>query len=465
MEKNIKLIRLSLSNFKGIRNFTLTANGNNINIFGDNAVGKTTLFDAFTWLLFDKDSSNRKDFELKTISRAGDVLHNLEHEVEGILQVDGKQITLRKVFAEKWTKKRGSATSEFTGHTTDYFVDGVPVKLKEFKDRVDEIVNEDIFKLLTSPTFFNEQLKWQQRREILLQVCGDVSEDEVIASNKDLSELPAILNGRSIDNHKKVIAAKRAEINKELEKIPVRIDEAYRSMPDTNGLKQEELQREIVALKGQIEQKDAEAFRLRSGGQIVVKEKQLREIEGELIEIKNRLQADTLEKITAKRQEISRLKGEHSELQRKFNDLKWTIDRNDQKVKEYQDEAKKLRVQWFDINEEAYKERIDTNCPTCGQDLPAEQIHSAREKALANFNLSKSQRLEEVTTKGKSASSEAKRLIDESTNLVREMGFLDQQLKLKEEEIRTAETELNELQSNIADVETDVTYQAKKKKL
>jgi recombinational DNA repair ATPase RecF len=143
----VKLIKLSLKNFKGTRAFVLDARGGNVTVYGDNATGKTTLFDAFTWLLFDKDSQGRKDFEIKTLDASGQPMHGLEHEVEAVLQVDGKTVTLRKVYKEKWTKKRGSAQAEFTGHTTDYFVDGVPVKKAEYDARIASICDETVFKL------------------------------------------------------------------------------------------------------------------------------------------------------------------------------------------------------------------------------------------------------------------------------------------------------------------------------
>lgn len=460
--KTITLLRLSLRNFKGIRDFTLDTGGGNADVFGDNAAGKTTLFDAFTWLLFDKDSANRKDFEIKTLDKDGNVLHGLEHEVEGVLLVDGRQISLRKVFSEKWTKKRGSATAEFTGHTTDYYADGVPVKQKEYKDRVDEIVSEDVFKLLTSPTFFNEQLKWQERRKILLEVCGDVSDDEVIAANNALAKLPAVLNGRSIEDHRKVIAARRAEINKELEKVPVRIDEVQRSMPDTNGLDEKALQQEINALKERIDNKEAEAFRLRQGGQIAMKEKRLREIETEMLEIKNRLQAGVLEKVATKLQEVSALKGQFSELERQISDIKWTIDRNNQRIADHQAEANKLRQQWHVVNGETFEHHADTNCPTCGQALPEEQIQAAREKALADFNRSKAERLEQITAKGKASTAEANRLKEENAALSSEIEALEQQLAAKESELHAAESELNDLQAGMTDVEADHDYIAKK---
>ena len=163
-------------------------------------------------------------------------IHNLETEVEGVLSVDGKVLTLRKVFAEKWTRKRGQAQAEFTGHTTDYFVDEVPVKKKEYEERIAELIDEKLFKLLTSPTYFNEQLHWKERREMVLDVCGDLTDEEVISANDSLKKLSGILEGWKLDDYKAILAGKRKKINSELEKIPVRIDEVNRSLPDIGDI-------------------------------------------------------------------------------------------------------------------------------------------------------------------------------------------------------------------------------------
>jgi len=108
----IRLIKLKLKNFKGVKSFELYLDGGNIAIFGDNATGKTTLKDAFLWLLFDKDSQNRTDFDIKTIDpKTGKAINGLNHEVEGTLEIDGKELILRKSYYEKWTRKRGARFS------------------------------------------------------------------------------------------------------------------------------------------------------------------------------------------------------------------------------------------------------------------------------------------------------------------------------------------------------------------
>ena len=103
---NIRINSLTLQNFKGIKFLKTIPDGDNLTIYGDNATGKTTIFDAFTWLLFGKDSLGRSDFGIKTQDENGNVIHNLEHSVECELAIDNSVLVLRKIYAEKWTKKR-----------------------------------------------------------------------------------------------------------------------------------------------------------------------------------------------------------------------------------------------------------------------------------------------------------------------------------------------------------------------
>ena len=147
----IELKKIKLENFKGIKKLEIDFS-KRTDISGQNATGKTTIFDAFTWLLFDKDSTDRKSFGIKTLDSNNNEIHGLEHSVECELAVDGEILSLRKVYKEKWTKKRGEENEELTGHTTDYYRDDVPVKMKEYNDTVNQIKMRTYLNLL--PTRF-----------------------------------------------------------------------------------------------------------------------------------------------------------------------------------------------------------------------------------------------------------------------------------------------------------------------
>ena len=399
----MKILKLTLQNFKGIRDFELPTEGKDVNVYGDNAVGKTTLFDAFTWLMFGKDSLNRADFQIKTLGTDGEPEHGLEHMVEAILELeDGSQLALKKVYQEKWTKKKGSATAEFTGHTTDHFVDGVPVQKKEYDARIAEIADENIFRLLTDPRYFNEVLHWQKRRELLLEVCGDVSDAEVIASKKDLAKLGDILGNRTIEQHRKVIQARRTEINKELEKIPVRIDEVKRGLPDISDITNEkELPNDIARLREELKAKQEELAQAKAGGQVAEKTKDLRTIEAQIMDLRNKHRQVLDEKVAGKRTELSFIQSEITRTKYDINAKSDAIRNYEAEINSLDAKMDKLRSDWREENAKVFEFEQSETCPTCGQALPQEQLQAARDKALAQFNKVKAEKLEAINADGK----------------------------------------------------------------
>lgn len=458
----MRLISLSLNNFKGIRRFELDAQGDNADIYGDNATGKTSLFDSFTWLLFDKDSLNRKDFEIKTLDADGSPLHGLDHEVEAVLELsNGKELTLKKTYREKWTKKRGSATAEFTGHTTDHFIDGVPVKKKEYDEKIAEIADEEIFRLLTDPRYFNEVLHWQKRREILLEICGDISDHEVIQSNKDLSELPGILNGRTLEDHRKVIQARRTEINKELEKIPVRIDEVERGLPDTAGLSKPQLETEAAGLKEAIRSKEQQISRIEEGGEVAEKTKRLREIEAELFKIQNGYQAGQGKKIQEAQKKLYSAKSKRSEIALVIENTQKILEYNTRTIGDLVEKAEAKRQQWYECNAEQFAYEQSDTCPTCGQKLPAERLQEAREKALADFNLRKANRLEEITGEGKKLKARKEELEKESREKQDKLEGARKSLAAINREVEAAASELEQVNQSLNEYMNDPAYQEK----
>lgn len=442
MARDLRLLKLTLRNFKGLRHFELAPAGGDVSVFGDNATGKTTLADAWFWLLFGKDSSNRKDFEIKTLDERGQPIHHLDHEVEGVLEVDGRQITLKKVYREKWTKKRGSATAEFTGHTVDHFVDGVPVQQKEYQERVAALIDEDTFRLLTDPRFFNEQLHWQERRKILLQVCGDVSDAEVIASSDALAELPEILGHRTIEEHRKVIAERRKRINQELERIPVRIDEATRALPEAEG-DRNAIQAEIERLADQRHALQAELARIDHGAQVTELQRQVAQKEIEIMRLRQSLEAETDRAVRAERAKLDDVTERADALRREVRRLQSESRDAERMAESIQAKLASLRTAWYAIRDRQPTLSIDESCPTCGQALPADQVETARQRALEEFNTRKAADLEANVAEGKALKAQLDDLQEEQERRAR-------QIEAKEAEALRLDEQAAAIQERIA---------------
>lgn len=382
----MKLQQLTLQNFKGIKSLSFEFDGQDKFIFGDNATGKTTVFDGLCWLLFGKDSLDRADFEIKTLVN-GEPIHKVNHEVEAIfINDDGSDFTLKRVYREKYTNPRGGET-KLTGHTTDYFINEVPVKEKEYKSYINNVIAEDVFKLITNPLYFNETYSWQNRRKLLLEMCGDVDDDHVINSRDDLKRLTELLGGRTVEEQKKIVAVKKTAINKELDMLPVRIDEAIRNKPEVVSPKAD-LEASIKTLAAGIDDLEKQKAILQNGLGASVRQSKIEDL-------RRRIDVRKSEVLSAYRETKARYRGEYEALLSKLKiteaerdrymdrsyDLEQDIARETGRINTLQEEFDAINAQTF--SGEA--------CPTCGQSLPADQLSKLEEV----FNTEKAAKLEE----------------------------------------------------------------------
>lgn len=381
----MKLTKLELLNFKGLKSFAINLNGDVV-IRGDNATGKTTVFDSVCWLLFGKDSLDRADFEIKTLD-GGEPIHKVNHEVTGTFTLDeGGTVELKRVYREKYSSPRGGDVT-LTGHTTDYFVDGVPKKEKEYKEIVSSLVDESIFKLITNPLYFNETYSWQNRRKLLLEMCGDISDEDVIASHDDLKALTDILSGHSVDDHRKVVASKKVAINKELDMLPVRIDEAMRNKPEIASDKAK-LIRDIETLSAGIGEVEKQKAIIQNGFSSTEKESKIRDINRQLETQRSKVLSDY-------HKQKQRLRDEYEASLTKLKivevDRDRCADRRDELNKEIERESKRIATLQSEFDTFNAQQFNKESCPTCGQALPADK----QAVLEAEFKTNKSKKLEE----------------------------------------------------------------------
>ncbi len=429
----MKLMKLELTNFKGIRSFTFEPHGQNATILGDNASGKTTIYDGFLWSLFDKDSAGAKAFEIKTLTNDGKPIHGLEHGVEAVFDINGAPLTLKKVYAEKLTKRRGQAQSEITGHTTSYWIDGVPVKAKEYQARVKEIANEDLFRLLTNPSHFSEGMKWQERREMLLAVCGDITDADVIAQDTKLEPLAVVLEKRTIEDHRKVLASERARVNEELQKTPTRIDEASRSRPtfekDAEALRVE-IDMKLDAARKELHKRQLAVQNLGNGNGVSEQQKIISGLEANILQLENAHKKAVLDLSEKRDAELRALKRDVTDNESELREWVRLISEKQDCVNDLQAKCVTLRGTFkIEAEKEFAQPEMSGVCPTCGQVLPQDQIQAAMDKALEAFNFQKSQKLEDINKRGSAAKAESSELEKAIVSLRQKKAACEQRLQ------------------------------------
>lgn len=401
--KSIVIRQLTLLNFKGIRNLTVDFDLSETNIFGYNGTGKTTIFDAFTWLLFGKDSKDRKDFNIKTLDANNQPIERIPHEVTACIEVNGEEINLKKCYNEVWTKKRGSAVETFNGHSVECFYNDVPCSVTEYAKKIAELCDEQVFKLITNPLYFTAQKKDYQRT-MLFRLAGDVTNDDVLERYPEFADLVAMLSGKTLEELKREVHSKKRKIKDGIDNIPARIDERKRDMPETQDwgkLEAEivELERHLAEIDGQI------ADRSKSYNELT---KQKQEIARQLSKVKSDITAreyDLKDKLLA---EYNQGKRENENAvqrvatlnnERRYKTI--SLQRAEKELADYQAERAVLLEEWRNIKSETLEIDDDTFCcPTCKRQLDESDIEAKKEQLSAEFYATNSRKLERNKSKG-----------------------------------------------------------------
>lgn len=405
----MRLLTLKLENFQGIKSAEFKFNGKSASIYGENATGKTTIFNAMTWLLFDKSSTGSKNFTPQTKGPEGD-LHFLDHSAEGVFSLeDNRIITLKKVYHENYKKKRGSTDKEFSGHSVDFYVDGVPVKEKEYIEVILGFCEDsERMKMLTMPDYFPEGMAWNERRKILLEICGDVLDEDVIEGNKELADLNKYLiipgtkdQHYTVDEFKKIASIKKSDISKQLEEIPNRIDEAQKAIPELTGLNLLAIEGKIEGFEKSKEKLEAEKARVISGDNVSAAiRKQISDANAELAEARADYATKNSKLNEGTYSAIDDVKKQHIVAKNKLQDLENEIDNLTRMTNRLTEIRNDLLREYDDVQAETWDEEKEV-CPTCHQSLPTDQIQTLRNQ----FNIRKSERLEQINSRGKSEAS------------------------------------------------------------
>ena len=420
----IPLKRLMLRDFQG-GTITVDADGENLNIYSANGSGKTRLMSALLWLLTGKDSMGRSDFAIKNLDAAGNQEHGLDHTVEAVFDVGGNDLTLKKIYHEVWTKKRGQAKAEMTGNTVDHFIDGVPVKENEYKARVSEIFGDETrFRLLTNPAAF-ALMPWQKQRVLLFDVCGKENvptDDEILTSDESFAPLRSALakytvSKAPLDDLKKVTTSSQTEIKNKIDEIPIRISEARRGMPDVTGLDRGAVLKEVQDLEASLNAANLRLQGIDTGGRIAPLTKELNALAYEISGLEtthNLKQSDIVVNLNRKMRAITE---DQETAIRKSKSIKADAEEKKQRLASLDTSLDRLRDKWNGIDGEEFQDTTAPVCPACGQNLPEDRVEAAREKAKAAFNLAKAERISYVQSEGKRMRTERDRIAREVEKL------------------------------------------------
>lgn len=463
----IRLKSLHLENFKGIQNITMDFS-RRTNIHGANATGKTTIFDGFTWLLFNKDSTGNEKFDIRPLDAEGKRIDNVEIKVTALLDVDGTEVELSKVQKQNWVKKRGTDTVSLQGNINSFEVDGYPKLESDYKAYINQLIPEDLFKILTSPQYF-AGMDWKKQRTVLMKLAGRVSDLEIAREDAKFALLiPELEKAPSTDDIRKKYAKALSEWKKRQAELPARIDEVSRQLVDVDVA-------ELELYRNHLKEKIAEAEQVMDNSAGAYKEYQTR-----------------FEEVTTLRKEVQeyRKKAEdkaeeqREKIRKKIRDCDSTIsiarqgskfavletERLERQIGSRQEEKVSLQNEWRAKKAQNYQEFVPLpdlgqdalSCPVCHrefQDDRREQIIRDHEelcrkheedyrKGMDAFELDKKKSLAAIEEKGNA-------VVETIRNLKAEKEQIQNQIAEHEKNIQNAETEKADLEKILSQIPVD----------
>ena len=410
--KQVTLKSLTLCNFKGEKERTTNFNPDVTTISGGNGLGKSRHFDAFIWLLFGKDSKDRKDYEIKT-RIDGKELHNVECSVSGVIVVDDEEITLKRAYIEDWVKPRGQVERVFKGNHTECWWNDTPVNVGEYSKRIEAIIDSSVFKMITNPAFF-VNMPWKLQREQLFQLAGTITDAEIASKKPEFALLLDKISGKSLSDFKAEISARKKRLKDDLAQVQPRIDQTYKMMPENEDFNALEVQIQVIDNEIKDIDKaisDATAAIRKEYEAEQEKQKAVNTLKSECQQIifkaKQEAQEAAFEANARRRELESNIKAKERELattKRELSSSSKEQERLEKEIEKLRAEQDTLRNRWFEENGKVYEG--ETTCPHCKQELPAAMVEQARDV----FTRAQSDKCNEITAKGKGIGERIKEL-------------------------------------------------------
>lgn len=390
----IKLTHLLIENFKGIKHLEVDF-GDVTNIYGRNASGKTTIFDAFSWLMFDKDSAGSSAFAIRPKDATGKDIDNIEIKVEAMLVADAEEIVITKTQKQKWVKRRGSTAPTFEGNVNEFQINGYPAKKNEYDQKIRSLIDENLFKLITNPRTF-PAMKWQDQRKTLMEFVGDITDEDIL--NKDISKYEPIRDdilAAGADKAREKAAVTLRSLKKQQDEYPVRIDEAARNVVET--MPDAEIESGIAACEAEFDAihnareslSKAVSPAAEVQNQITEKRLKMAEIERtaayEDAKINGAAQTEANNALVA----LKKAESERDVLSNKLSFIEAAMKENQAHIKELSAKYKETASRDFPADQ--------TTCPTCGRPFDSHKILRLKQE----FRTRTANNLEFINQQGK----------------------------------------------------------------
>lgn len=445
---DIKFKKVKIRNFRGLVSFEANLEGRSVRISGANGLGKSSVADAITWVLFGKDSRRRTAFPIDPVDDEGRIIHNLDVSVELEMLIDGQPTTLRRRRQEKWVQKRGMTTEQLDGHQTTCYIDGRPLPSSDFSSHVDTIVKEELFRALTTPDYF-PSLPMDQQYRLLVKIVGTRTLAEIAAKDEEAMKVVDELGQRSLDQYRQGLSYDLQRTRKELELIPVRLSEVqgFIEQVKAKGADGKTAQRHAKGIEEKLRQVTQEIDSMAG----VVRAENARyndqrayiqQLRQQRAAIEDRIEKQNREARTLHQSLVCKAKEELEATEERHTAAKTMLGLHERRLKDLEQQLEDFRRRWEEVERLSFSWNAEEAvCPTCGQPLPQDQADQKRVEAEMRFNERKMLQQDALDEEGKKLAASKQRLQDLSAAAREEMATAERLLPEARERLSKAEAE------------------------
>lgn len=444
----IKFKKIRIRNFRGLVSFDANLEGRSVRISGANGLGKSSVADAITWVLFGKDSRRRTAFPIDPVDDEGRIIHNLDVSVELEMLIDGQPTTLRRRRQEKWVQKRGMTTEQLDGHQTTCYIDGRPLPSSDFSSHVDTIVKEELFRALTTPDYF-PSLPMDQQYRLLVKIVGTRTLAEIAAKDEEAMKVVDELGQRSLDQYRQGLVYDLQRTRKEQELIPVRLSEVqgFIEQVKAKGADGKTAQRHAKGIEEKLRQVTQEIDSMAG----VVRAENARyndqrayiqQLRQQRAAIEDRIEKQNREARTLHQSLVCKAKEELEATEERHTAAKTMLGLHERRLKDLEQQLTDFRSRWEEVERLSFSWNAEEAvCPTCGQPLPQDQADQKRVEAEMRFNERKMKQQDALDEEGKKLAASKQRLQDLSAAAREEMATAERLMPEARERLSKAEAE------------------------
>lgn len=426
-------------------------------IMAKNGKGKSTIATAYLWCLFNCDYE-LKDNPVVRREIDGVSVDDMDTSVELTFDVDGKEITMKKVQKRTYEEViKDGVVITTVKDPNSYYINSVSKTLKAFNEYLD--VNMNIFKMCSNINVFLTQ-KPKEMREYLFSLVKKTTDLDMAKSKSELAELVPLLEKYTCEEIRAMKNKIKKDVDDNAKKLKGQIEEKERDIQLKQAIDVSDLELQKNSLKEQI----ADCVEKQTDNDKLIAEydKASSDILNLKFELSDMSRKANEENVKARREIEDKISDKQflvRQTEKTITDTEKNIEYQQNTIDSINKNLQDMRDKWKAENERKFDE-TSLICPYCKQEYPEDK----KEQLRADFDSYKAEELKLITNNGnlfKDKLDKNKKILKD---LQKELPRHKESLEILNAAIADLEKQLSELPQEI-DVTATEEYKALEQKI